>query len=226
MEANKMTTQIARRDMVGTVSLLKENSFFQPQHSIKIILLVGLVLLVYKTCLSEGKDSVMTIYKGATMVKIDTSFNTADSNRKDSMVYAAQASYDVCTAADMANGSIQDSLDFIAKENKTTADSMVNSYFLGIEAADTSYRIKKSHKWEVILITAVASPLLSVIPVAIASSTVPEANLLHTDPSMLNNEAYMKGFMYEVHYIKKRSLWAAFVKGGTPWCMIMGFLTL
>ena len=146
-----------------------------------------------------------------------------DSIRIDSMCESSQVSYQ-SDSIDYTGHFNEGLLRTKVQDNMPTAYIMVDDYLQGVEDAANKYNLKKLHRTGIFVASILFSPLLTVIPVAIASK-IPPAHL-KVNASQKNNAAYMKGYKYEAKYIKKRQLWGSLVGGGTPWCIAAGLLLL
>ena len=225
MEAKKQIARKAREHKTGIDSYPKEYSSVLMEHYAKIIILIALMALSYRICLAGSAGYTKSNNALVNITVADTGISTSDSNKMDTaeccrITISNPVSISSKDTASMA------SLNLVAEQNMVMVDSMLNSYFQGVDAADSTYRVKKIYKSGVFLMTVVVSPLISIFPVAISSIVHPSQKNLHIADAKLNNAAYMKGFDYQAHYIKKRQLWGTFLEGGTPWCMLAAFLLL
>jgi hypothetical protein len=223
MEAKKHITYKVTKGASGNGTYSEEYSSAIMSRYIKVIILFILMLLSYKICVSKDSGYKRSINEKANKMLADTAIRDADTNRTDSDKCFAPAVVNVNRSMD---SSYATTLNLLASQNETIVDSIVNSYFDGVNDADSEYKVNKSIKAGAFLMTIVASPLISVFPVAISSIVHPSGKHLHVDAVKLNNPAYMKGYVYQAHYIKKRQLWGAFLEGGTPWCILSAFLLL
>jgi hypothetical protein len=223
MEAKKYITHQVTKRPSGAGIYSEEYSSVLTSRYVKVIVLFALMLISYKICIATDVGYIKSINETANNVLADTVISNADSNKTDSDECYAPVEPNASKSID---SSYAVTLNLLADQNEAIANNMVNSYFDGIDDADSMYRVSKSIKSGTFLATITASPLITVFPLAIASMISPSMKNLHIDPSKLNNAAYVKGYKYQAHYIKKRKLWGCFVEGGTPWCILMGFLIL
>jgi hypothetical protein len=187
--------------------------------------LFAILILSYQIAVSGPFDSIKIINKILNDTTADTNINKIYSGKSSGIEHVKFLINDGDKS--MLSGNIveTDTLNLIAEQNKVVVDSMINSYFTGIDDAANSYSIKKSYQWGILFTTLVFSPLLTIIPVAIASAKFPSSRHMHvTDTSRFNNAAYMKGYEYQAHFIKKRELWGALAGGSTVWLAIVSFI--
>lgn len=215
-----------------TALKIKNGSFYKQNIASKLTgygKKTGLIAIMLLSC-QIGKSNSLDSNKitNTTMcILIADSANAATSNMADSSECANPATgKSVKGLSHSSHNTMADTLNFVAQQNEAIAGNMVNSYFQGIDDADSAYSIKKSSKAGIVLATIICTPILSFFPVAISSVISPSVKRLHADVSKFKNAAYRKGYRYQAHYIKKRQLWGSYVEGGTPWCIVMGFLTL
>jgi hypothetical protein len=219
MEAKEsITNNVTKHTLIG-------NSKYSSGYTKAIILLI-LLILTYKICISERVGDVILIHNGINRSLGDTNMNMQDSNRADTDACLAPTLYQGVNFKNTEDVAIIDTLNMIEQQNENLVDSMVNSYFRGINFADSTYKIKKLYTSGASLLTILATPLVSVFPVAISSAIFPSVKHLQTNVANLNDKSFVKGYRYEAHYLKKRKLWGSFMVGGTPWCIVMGFLML
>lgn len=112
-------------------------------------------------------------------------------------------------------------------ENKTTvftttsedkANAMIASYFKGVDDADSNYRVKKSSKAAILLTTLIGGPVAGIIPTIACSAVKPNNKSLNIPSSALvSDDAYMKGYKNEAHFIKKHNTWPCYVLASIVW---------
>lgn len=225
MEAKKYITHKVTRNELKKGVYSEEYSSVETSLYTKIIILVALLLLSYKICVSKDAGCINLVNKAVSFAIVDRGINFTDSNKMDSTEHFGPVAGNKNNTVD-SDALIADTLNFIAQQNKMVTDSMVNSYFDGIDDADSTYRVSKSVKSGTFLLTIIVSPMVTVLPVAVASAIYPSTKHLHVDANKLRNAAYMKGYKYEAHFIKKRKLWGCYFEGGTPWCVLASFLAI
>jgi hypothetical protein len=109
--------------------------------------------------------------------------------------------------------------------NEQKAKAMVNAYFQGIDDADDHYTAKKSGKGLIIATTIIGTPLLGLIPAIACSAKTPgNKNLNIPKSSVVGNDAYIRGYRSEAHYIKKHNTWPCYVLAGILWAGVAGLI--
>jgi hypothetical protein len=119
----------------------------------------------------------------------------------------------------------EDTLNKIMAMNATLVDSIVSSYFKGIDDADKRYNAHKSGKRAIFFTSLVGGPVTSLIPAIVTSSKAPAPANMHIDDYiMIHDLAYIKGYKYESHCIKKKAIWGNYIAGSVVWVAIVLFL--
>jgi|SRR6185312_5973917 len=118
------------------------------------------------------------------------------------------------------------SLNIMASAGKIKAQAMIHDFYSGMDDADTNYTRKKSGRVFVMVATLIGTPVLGVIPTAICSMVTPSKKHLGIRNGAPNNEAYLKGYCYEAHYIKKRTLWKNYIISSTMWAGVAQLVIL
>ena len=109
--------------------------------------------------------------------------------------------------------------------SEAEANTMVASYFQGVDDADSHYKAKKSGKGLVLATTLLGSPILGIIPTLTCSSVTPKKkNLEVPDTKLVNNEQYMHGYKDEARYIKKDNNMVSYVLGTVVWVCVAYFV--
>lgn len=187
--------------------------------------LVGILMISYQ--IGVSKNICLNNYISSKISALEDSVRgTMDSDREDGQACTTFSNTTETSDVMYLNDFSADTLIRSTHQNRDMAYKMVESYFQGVQDANSNFNVKKGHRAGVLVVTAVCSPLLTAIPVAIASGIAPSSKNLHVNPSKLNNASYMRGYKYQAHAIKKKELWGSFVGGGTPWCIVAGFLLL
>jgi hypothetical protein len=102
--------------------------------------------------------------------------------------------------------------------NENKAQAIVDSYFKGIDDADSNYKAKKSGKNAILLSTLIGGPLVGIIPTVAVSAVAPNnTNLNIPGSGLVTNDSYMRGYKKEAHYIKKHNTWPYFILASVVW---------
>lgn len=109
--------------------------------------------------------------------------------------------------------------------NEDRARAMVTDYFRGVDDADDNYKAKKSGKTAIMASTLLGGPIAGIIPTIVCSATVPNNKNLNVPHSAnITNDAYMKGYRNEAHYIKRHNTWPRFILASVAWLAAINIL--